>query len=161
VLICRVVDTKRVDAKRRASGGAEQVVADVKHQAHSHTVIYILLQFTIDPLSGAASVIAVVSLAIQIAESAKSIKQFLGSISKDHPCSLLLALTPCCLPGTAQDLISLSMSVDVFAVESLSSRAPLPHAHDVALALQNGNAVCLHRVKLHLAIQPISSSSES
>jgi hypothetical protein len=29
VLICRVVDTKRVDAKRRASGGAEQVVADV------------------------------------------------------------------------------------------------------------------------------------
>jgi hypothetical protein len=29
VLTCRVVDTKRVDAKRRASGGAEQVVADV------------------------------------------------------------------------------------------------------------------------------------
>jgi hypothetical protein len=30
VLTCRVVDTKRVDAKCRASGGAEQVVADVR-----------------------------------------------------------------------------------------------------------------------------------
>jgi hypothetical protein len=29
MLTCRVVDTKRVDAKCRASGGAEQVVADV------------------------------------------------------------------------------------------------------------------------------------
>ena len=54
---------------------------------------------------------------------------------KDHPCSLLLALTPCCLPGTAQDLISPSMLRDVFAVESLSSRGPLLHTHDAALAL--------------------------
>jgi hypothetical protein len=33
-LTCRVVDTKRVDAKRRASGGAEQVVADVSGTAN-------------------------------------------------------------------------------------------------------------------------------
>jgi hypothetical protein len=57
---------------------------------------------------------------------------------KDHPCSFAphsSFLIPYCLPGTAQNLISPSISVDVFAVESLSSRGPLPHTHDVALAL--------------------------
>jgi hypothetical protein len=32
MLICRVVDIKRVDAKCRASGGTKQVVADVRAQ---------------------------------------------------------------------------------------------------------------------------------
>ena len=44
-------------------------------------------------------------------------------------------LTLCCLPGTTQDLFSPSMSVDVFAVESLSSRGALRHGSNVALAL--------------------------
>jgi len=34
MLLCKVVGTKRVDAVCRASGGAEQVVADVRNSAH-------------------------------------------------------------------------------------------------------------------------------
>ena len=45
MLTCRVVDTERVDAKCRASGGAEQVVADVS------IVLTIIEQFSAEFLT--------------------------------------------------------------------------------------------------------------
>jgi hypothetical protein len=49
VLTYRVVDIKRVDAKRRASGGAEQVVADVSRAYYLSSTVYYLNLKSRDP----------------------------------------------------------------------------------------------------------------